>query len=254
MEDLIKILSIEKLKKIGMYKVETSVEELTVSDDIIVKFRIEKGQEITSDEYKQIKKENDLRNVYFSVCNYISYGMRSEYEIYSYLKDHDIKNKDADRIVRELKSEKMIDDEMLARYILDSVIRNKKGPKVFYNKLMTRKLKVDKNNYSYSEDEEIEVIDVVISKLYDRKKNLPVKKQKEQLYLKLLRDGFTSSIIEDRINRVNFIDESKETLDKELSKLNKKYEKLPSEERKTKIIRSLMQKGYEYSDIAKVVR
>ena len=254
MEDIIKILSIKKLKKIGMYSLETTEEEITVSDDIIVKYRLEKDLELTKDEYRKIKKENDLHNVYFAVCNYISYGMRSEYEIYSYLKERDIKDKDAVKIINELKEERMIDDEALASYILDSVKREKKGPKVFYNKLFERRLKVDKNNYSYSEEEEEEIIDVIISKLYDKKKTLPVKKQKELLYSKLLRDGFSGSVVEKKINKVKFIDESKDTLDKEVKKLNKKYEKLPSEEKKTKIIRSLIQKGYEYSEVTKVVR
>ena len=254
MEDVIKILSIKKLKKIGMYSLETTEEVLSVSDDIIVKYRLEKDLELTKEEYKKIKKENDLHNVYFAVCNYISYGMRSEYEIYSYLKERDIKDKDAVSIINELKAEKMVDDEALASYILDSVKRQKKGPKVFYNKLFERKLKVDKNNYSYSEEEEAEIIGCVIAKLYDKKKTLPVKKQKEQLYSKLLRDGFSSSVVEAKINKVKFIDESKDTLEREVNKLNKKYEKLSGEEKKTKIIRSLIQKGYEYSDITKIVR
>ena len=252
--DTIKILSIKKLKKIGMYSLETTEDVINVSDDIIVKFRLSKDRELTNDEYKLIKKENDRRNVYFAVCNYISYGMRSEYEIYSYLKDHDVKDKDAKIIVNDLKQSGMIDDDTLARLILDSVIRNKKGPKVFQNKLFERHLKVGINNYSYDEEKEIEVITEVINKLYDKKKTLPVKKQKEQLYLKLLRDGFTSSIVERLINKVIFIDESASTLDRDIEKLNKKYEKLPSEKRKVKIMRSLIQKGYEYSDITKVVR
>ena len=254
MDELIKILSIKKLKKIGMYSLETSAEELTVSDDIIVKFRLEKDLELTKEEYKKLKEENDKRNIFFAVCNYISYGMRSEYEIYHYLEEHEVKHSDALSIISELKDCKMIDDEALAGYILDSVIRNKKGPKVFQNKIFERHLKVDIKNYPYSEETEEEIIEEIIKKLYDKKKNLPIKKQKEQLYLKLLRDGFTGSIVERLISRVSFIDESDKTLEKEVEKLNKKYEKLPSEEKKIKIIRSLMQKGYEYSKITKVVR
>ena len=254
MEDVIKIIAIKKLKKIGMYSLTTSVDEITVSDDIIVEYRLEKDKEFTKEEYKELKKENDRRNIFYKVCNYISYGMRSEAEIYRYLNEHDIAKSASAKIVNELKNSKMIDDDMLAQYILDSTIRNKKGPKVFENKLFERKLKVDISMYPYDEEKEQEVLDEVIAKLYDKKKNLPIKKQKEQLYQKLIRDGFTSSIVMNKINRIDFIDESDETLDKEVNKLLKKYEKLPDEEKKNKIIRSLMQKGYEYSKISKVVR
>ena len=134
------------------------------------------------------------------------------------------------------------------------VIRKKKGPRVFQEEIFKRHLKVNIEDYPYLEETETEVIREVIEKLYDKKKNLPVKKQNEQLYLKLVRDGFTSSLVEKMINKVIFIDESDKTLEKEIEKLNKKYDKLPSDERKVKIIRSLIQKGYEYSKITKVVR
>ena len=253
MENNIKIISIKKLKKIGMYELTTSVDTIEVSDDIIVKFRLEKDQEIDASLYKKIKKENDQRNIFFKVCNYISYGMRSEYEIYKYLEERDVSQADIIKIIKELKDLNMVDDEMLARFILDSTIRNKKGPKVFYNKLFERKLKINKDDFIYDEDMELEVLDTVIPKLVGKKTNLPVKKQKEQLYQKLLRDGFSGSLIEKKINSISFTSNALDYLDDEIKKLKKKYEKLPDEEKNVKIIQSLMRKGYEYSDIKKVI-
>ena len=254
MEELKKIISITKIKKIGMYKVSTSIEDIEVSDDIIVEYHLEKGLELTNALYKKLKKENEKHNMFFTVCNYISYGMRSEYEISKYLSEHNVNEKDKKALISELKEAQLIDDEKLATYILDSVIRSKKGPKVFSNKIFERHLKVDINLYPYSEEQEQEVVKEVINKLYDKKKNLPIKKQKEVLYLKLLRDGFSREVVEHELNKITFIDESNDSLNKEVLKLQKKYEKLPSEERKIKMIRSLMQKGYEYGDITKVVR
>ena len=253
MEDNIKIISIKKLKKIGMYELTTSADKIEVSDDIIVKFRLEKDLEIDSTLYKKIKKENEKRNIFFKVCNYISYGMRSEYEIYKYLEERDVSQADIIKIIKELKDLNMVDDEMLAKFILDSTIRNKKGPKVFYNKLFERKLKVNKDDFIYDEDMEEEVLDVVIPKLVDKKTNLPIKKQKEQLYQKLIRDGFSGSLIEKKINSISFTSNALDYLDNEIKKLKKKYEKLPDDEKQTKIIQSLMRKGYEYSDIKKVI-
>lgn len=253
MEENIKIISIKKLKKIGMYELTTSVDKIEVSDDIIVKFRLEKDLEIDSTLYKKIKKENEKRNIFFKVCNYISYGMRSEYEIYKYLEERDVSQADIIKIIKELKDLNMVDDEMLAKFILDSTIRNKKGPKVFYNKLFERKLKVNKDDFIYDEDMEEEVLDVIIPKLVDKKTNLPIKKQKEQLYQKLIRDGFSGSLIEKKINSISFTSNALDYLDNEIKKLKKKYEKLPDDEKQTKIIQSLMRKGYEYSDIKKVI-
>ena len=254
MEELIKVIAIKKLKKVGMYQVETTDGEITVSDDIIVEFRLEKDKELTGKEFKELKKENDRRNIFYKVCNYISYGMRSEYEIYRYLDEHDIKKSDAHIIVDELKQAKMIDDNALAGYILDSIIRNKKGPKVFENKIFERKLKISIEDFPYSDEMQEEVLDEVILKLYDKKKELPIKKQKEQLYQKLIRDGFSSNLVFNKLNKVDFIDDSSETLKKDVNKLLKKYEKLTDEERKNKMIRSLLQKGYDYSSISSVIK
>ncbi len=100
---------------------------------------------------------------------------------------------------------------------------------------------------------EEEVLDVIIPKLVDKKTNLPIKKQKEQLYQKLIRDGFSGSLIEKKINSISFTSNALDYLDNEIKKLKKKYEKLPDDEKHTKIIQSLMRKGYEYSDIKKVI-
>ena len=171
-----------------------------------------------------------------------------------YLKEHNVSASDAKAIIKELKEIDLVNDNKLAGYILDSVMRTKKGPKVFYNKLFERKLDVNKEDFIYSEEKEEEIIDDLINKLYDKKKSLPIKKQKEQLYQKLLRDGFSSGLVEHKINQISFIDESKATIDKDIIKLNKKYEKLPNDEKKDKMIRSLIQKGYEYHDIIKVIK
>lgn len=252
-KDIIKIESIKKLKKPGMYELITNVDKLTVSDDIIVKYNLSKDLELTADEYKMIKKDNDKSNIFFKVLNYISYQMRSENEIYLYLEKYDISKKDSTDIVKRLKDLKFIDDDILADGILDSIIRNNKGPNAFKDKLWERKLKVDINKYleKYDKDIESEVIDKVISKNFDKKKTLPITKQKNSLYSKLMRDGFSSELIERKINKIEFIDESSKTLDKEIDKLIKKYDKYSGYELQKKIVSSLMQKGYNYHDINK---
>lgn len=254
-KDIIKIESIKKIKKPGMYELITNVDKLTVSDDIIVKYNLSKDLELTADDYKAIKKDNDKSNIFFKVLNYISYQMRSENEIYIYLEKYDVSKKDAKEIVKRLKDLQFIDDDILASNILDSVIRNNKGPNAFRDKLWERKLKVDVNKYleKYDTDTESEVIDKVILKNYDKKKNLPIIKQKNSLYAKLIRDGFNSSLIESKINKLEFIDESSKTLDKEIDKLIKKYDKYSGYELQKKITSNLIQKGYNYHDINKKI-
>ena len=68
---------------------------------------------------------------------------------------------------------------------------------------------------------------------------------------KLNRSGFSSASISKILNKLDFIDESEETLKKDILKVEKRVEKkdLSNYEKKQYIINSLMSKGYEYKKI-----
>ena len=67
--------------------------------------------------------------------------------------------------------------------------------------------------------------------------------------------GFNRSVIEVAINNIELVDSyegENPILIKEIEKLCRKYSRLTGYEKKTKVIQSLMRKGFNYDDISSV--
>lgn len=245
----IKIESIKKLKRPGFYSLITNEETITIADDVIVKYCLTKDLELDKEVFEEIKKYNEKNNFFLKAIHYIYYQMRSEYEVREYLQKNYVNDQDTDEIIDKLKELKFIDDNELCKLILESTINTLKGPNNFIQKVKQRKLDVNLKDYLYDKDIEEEVIQKVIVKNVSKKETLPLKKQKEQLYSKLIRDGFSNDLINHYINKVEFTDKSDISLDKELNKLMRKHQDLDDKTKKNKIINSLIKKGYSYTQI-----
>ena len=68
---------------------------------------------------------------------------------------------------------------------------------------------------------------------------------------KLLRDGFSENLVFREVSKLKFTDNSYETLQRDYEKLLRRYQDLDKSERKRKIITSLLNKGYAYSEVNK---
>lgn len=250
---MVEILKVTKNKKSPKFIIQTNIDEYKLSEDTIVKFLVLKGKTFTDEEFNEVlksEKDNDLFN---KVLNYISYQMRSEYEIKKYLQEKDVQE-GIDVIIDKLKSFGYLNDEELSDYIFSSVLKNKKGPKFLEQKLYEKRINENIINnilskYDFSLEEKI--IKEIVEKLISKKSEEPIKKQKQNIYNKLLRDGFSTSIVNSAINSLELIDNSDNKLEREVEKLYFKYREIEEKEKKQKIIRSLLNKGFEYSDILK---
>ena len=80
-----------------------------------------------------------------------------------------------------------------------------------------------------------------------KKTNDSVKRKKEKMVNKLLRDGFDASFIKKIMEEIEFSNEDKELLLRDYEKVLNKTED------KNKIIAKLLSKGYNYSDIKELV-
>lgn len=252
MEKMIEILKVEKDKK--KFIVKTSEGEYKFTEDIIVNYLVLKGKTFTEKEFKKIIKENGTDELFNKALNYISYQQRSEYEIYSYLKEKGAESTEITKIIKKIKDFGYINDEALANYLLEYATLQKKGPKFLEKKLQEKRIAQDTINKTllkYDEVLEREVVEILASKLVTKNTDKPVKVQKAHIYEKMMRDGFSSDVISYVINNLEFCDNSLDHLEKEIEKLQYKYRDLDEYKRKEKIIASLLRKGYDYSIVTK---
>ena len=254
MKNYVEILKVTKDKK--KFVVLTNNGEYKLDEETIINHLVLKGKTFTDEEFDEIIKTEEKNQLFNKVLNYISYQMRSENEIYTYLKEKDASLEQIETIIEKLKSFGYINDNELASYLLDSTIRSKKGPKVLENKLQEKKIDakiIQSTIGKYSYDIEIDVVNNLVDTLKNKKSDYPIKKQKQHLYEKLLRDGFSSEIVNSIINSIEFVDNSDDTLEKDIEKLEYKYRDLDLKTKKVKMINSLLAKGYEYSKISKKI-
>jgi len=257
----LKIETIKKARKKGFYDIQTSNGIYCISENLIVEYEILKDREFDEELFNKIIQKNEKEKLLISVYNYISYQMRSTKEVVDYLRKKEASIEDTDNIINKLTEQGYINDEILSKYILDDVIRNKKGPKYLETKLKLKGVE-SKIIYDcvskYTSLVEEENIAYLINKLKEKNSDLPIKKQKERIAQKLIRDGFSSSVVFRLINITDFDFNGLSKLEEDAVKIiksieNSKYRFLSSYEKKNKIVNKLLMKGYEYEDIKNII-
>ena len=247
------MVKIELVKqKRNKYEVFTSVDEkgIIFTEEEIVINRIIKGATFTKEKWEEIKNKHEQSLLYEKALKYISYKPRTIQEVTNHLKelsdDLDIINE----IIEKLIKLDFLNDTRYAYSYLESSIRTGNGPiKIsheLHNKGIEEKI-IKEVLLTYTTEQQIEVaynVSIKHLKLLDK---YPMRKQKELLSQKLLRSGFNYSIINQVIPLMSFNSDNMEQLEKDYEKISKKTND------KNKIIQHLLQKGYEYSDIKKIL-
>lgn len=256
------IESISQKKNSKKFVVKTSEEEYVMTEDTIIKFHIFKDKEFSKMDFKKIIYDIKINESFNKVLNYLNYGPRSEYEIRLYIQKNDkektLKVKDYNEIIARLRSLNYVNDELYAKQIVD-YYKATKGKN--YIKQYLREKRVDNSIIENSillieDDEEIEIALKIANKYVQTIRKYPFKKQKEMLMNKLLRSGFSLDSINKIITRVEVVDESDLTLEKDYFKLLKKFENknMSSFEKKQHILNSLIAKGYDYKKINSILK
>ncbi|MGD9604717.1 MAG: RecX family transcriptional regulator [Bacilli bacterium] len=250
MSNEIKILNVTKKKQ--KYAVETSKKTYLFHEDTIIQYYLFKDKVFTEDEFLSILDAEAIIDLYSKALKFLSYQSRSTKEMRTFLSSKTDNAEHQNEVLMKIQNLGYLDDEKFASDVLDYELRHQKGPKVIVNKLKQKGISdyiINKIVLKYDESQESIVLDDIVNKLSQRNQDEPLLKQKQIIFQKLLRDGFSQSLILDALSKVSFIDNSEQVLQNEIDKLQRRYQHLPSKEGNQKIIRHLMTKGYSYSII-----
>lgn len=134
-----------KKKNANIYEVAfDNGETVKLYDDVILKYELLITKEIDMIKYNEMIIENELLEAYFIALKYINIKLRTEKEITSYLKKHDISDVNIDAAINKLKKDGYLNQEVYAKaYISDQINLTLNGPKKIENDLV--KLGIDKD-------------------------------------------------------------------------------------------------------------
>lgn len=253
METIEKLVWIKKVvakgKKYLVY-INDETEGISFTEEAIVNNRIIKGNSFYEKDWNKIIKSLDEGILFDKVLKYIDYKPRTKKEVIDYLEEHNATQSNIKNIIKKLTNIHFIDDGRYARIFIEEEMRHQKGPNAIKHVLLTKGIDeeiINKYLENYSYDFLYENALDMGNKTLKTVIGLPVQKQRESVYTRLYRMGYDYIII----NRVLSVLEYSEL---DFIKLENDYLKLKNKSYdKNIIIQKLLAKGYNYSDIKKVI-
>lgn len=201
-----KIIKYTRLSS-GKYKVLfDNKKDLTLYEDVIVKYNLLYKKEINDKEYDELVNLNNYQDIYNKVINYIKIRLRSKKEIINYLKKMDISNDLIENIIDKLIIDKYIDDERFSiAYIKDKYNFSSNGPYKIINELVN--LGIDRDlayTYTFSIiDNEEEKINKLINKYIKLDKKHDWYYVKNKIYNNLVNLGYSKDVVINILNNYN---------------------------------------------------
>lgn len=253
-----KINSITKLKKLYKLVLENR-SEIFLHEDTIIKYNLFKNKEVTEQELVNIQLYDKNEAAFTYALNYLSYGMKTEYEIGEYLSKKEFLEENIVFAIKKLRIYKYVDDYNYAKvYTRDRFLSKLKGPEYIRKKLKEKKVTDSYIEQAISDiclDKEIyDNIYKLISKEF-YKGNVPENKKIQKITTKLYTNGYSFDIIKAMFSQY-LSEQSFEETDKHIIEkyYNKAYSKLSRKyndkyKLKQKMIEKLMRDGFSYEDI-----
>lgn len=186
------------INKNGTYTIIIGDKSYIFDEEVIVKYRLVEGKEITMDILQKAIQSNNLMSYYNKALSYcLKYG-KSQVEIYDYLIEKGLTNLEANQIVIDLINSKAIDDKRLIASLVDSLIHKQNGRLMIEHKLYEHKFNKELINEALK-NMNLEQYYEALNKLYNKAKDKYhdaeyIKIQKIKKYL--LSRGYTYSDLE----------------------------------------------------------
>lgn len=244
------------------YKVEFSNgEKLRLSEDTVVRHRLLKGQELEEKTLNEIKQEGKEDMGYQMALNYLSYQLRTEKEIRTYLKDNEIESTDRQKIVDRLKEMDLLNDLVYSESFIRTQMRlGDKGPRVLQQKLKQKGVKdsdIQQALYLYEGDEQYQVALHTAQKALRKFHHNSQREVQQKLQQLLMTKGFSSDISKRVLAEIDFSEieeQENDALELRGEKLWRKNQRFEPAKRRQKVKQSLYQKGFQLDQIDAFIR
>ncbi len=240
-------MKINKFKKVGKskYKIIFDNTDITLYEDVILKYDLLIKSEVDIDLIDKIIKENEHYDAFYSALNYIEIKMRNKKEIISYLKKKEFNDEIINETINKLEKLNLLNSKSyIQAFVNDKINLSSDGPHKIKKSLLEFDFnEEDIDNYLNTIDENIWL--EKLKKIANKKKSIMKSKSYYMFVSKMKNDlynlGYDKYMIENVLSNIEY---DSNALNKDLEKANKKFKG-----DKTKIINSLLRKGYSYEEI-----
>lgn len=240
-------MKINKFKKVGKskYKIIFDNTDITLYEDVILKYDLLIKSEVDIDLIDKIIKENEHYDAFYSALNYIEIKMRNKKEIISYLKKKEFNDEIINETINKLEKLNLLNSKSyIQAFVNDKINLSSDGPYKIKKSLLEFDFnEEDIDNYLNTIDENIWL--EKLQKIANKKKSIMKSKSYYMFISKMKNDlynlGYDKYMIENVLSNIEY---DSNALSKDLERASRKFKG-----DKTKIINSLLRKGYSYEEI-----
>lgn len=244
-------MKVNKFKKVGKnkYKVIFDNTELTLFEDIIIKYELLTRKDIDVDLIDKIIEDNRWYEAYDMALSYIEIKMRNKREIIKYLERKMYDDKVINNVIKKLEDLNLLNEKSyIQAYINDKVNLSSDGPYKIKSQLLD--LDFNENDIDdYLKTIPNDIWEEKLKKIINKKKNIMKNKSYYMFINKMKNDlfnlGYDKYMIDDNLSNIEY---NSDALIKDYEKCKKKYND------ETKIINSLLRKGYSYEEIKSLIK
>ncbi|MEK3882213.1 RecX family transcriptional regulator [Paenibacillus sp. PL2-23] len=196
------------------YCIYTGAEEpiLSVHEDILIKFRLMKGQLLTADDITSIRNEDERYGAYALAIAYLGMKPRTRKAISQYLTRKQFLEDNIQYALDRLESEQLVDDEQYARQFARSRLRaGQKGRLMIGQELQQRGISKQAAAEALSEldsDSELSAARRLAEKRVRQLKG-DRKQKRMKLTAFLMRRGFPGSIVREALRGLEWEEENR---------------------------------------------
>ena len=240
-------MKINKFKKVGKnkYKIFFDNTDVILYEDIILKYDLLLKKNIDLELFDKIIEDNRWYDAYDSALSFIEIKMRNKKELIKYLERKEYDNITINEVIFKIEELGLLDNKKyIVAYVNDKVNLSSDGPYKIKNSLLDLDFdEKDINDYLYTID--YSIWREKLKKIINKKKTLMKSKSYYMFINKMKNDlynlGYDKDMIEEELSKINY---ESDALNKDYEKANRKFKG-----DKTKIINSLLRKGYSYEEI-----
>jgi len=232
-----------------------------VDEDILVKYHLHKNMPLSESLIATLKQQDTIQKSYQQAINYLSYRMRSRFEMEQYLQQKDVEQIHINEIIERLESAGLLDDlEFANAFVRERMNQSNKGPRYVKQELV--KLKGIADNIAsealeqYTFASQFELAMKTAKRHIRRESKDSLQKKIQRLQAALLRNGFYSDVIQEVIQESKHLMQEQhdewQAIKTHGEKLLQRHKKnYNGHELKQKVMEGLYRQGFSFDQINK---